>query len=452
MSRVLVAETMDLYRANIANSLRAEGFTAIDAPTSDILFSELSAEEFDVVLLDVSLLRDYSVEPLAFIREKSPSCEVIILSDPEDVDIAVDALHKGAYLYFIRSSGMDDLLLMIRKALDKKLSSERFRAYERESFESLFGHSFAMNKVLNMVSKVAPTDSTVLLLGESGTGKEILADMIHRLSRRADAPFVALNCSALPETLLESELFGYVKGAFTGADTDKHGLFEEADGGTIFLDEIGDMPVMTQVKLLRVLQNGEIRRLGETKATKVDVRVVAATNKDLQAAIANKEFREDLYFRLNVIQLKLPPLRDRMDALPNLVRHFIREFNPRFGKDVRRIADAAQYVLAHYTYPGNVRELENIIEHAVILSEGGVIRIEDLPDYVTIESPILQISESAGRSVGKEEEFLTLDEMEKRLIKQTLMRCSGNQTVASEKLGISRSTLWRKIKQHEITF
>ncbi len=362
-------------------------------------------------------------------------------------------------MYFVKPADIGDLLYGIDSALRNLERSMAFREYERSAFIDMMGDSPMIRKMVNLSTKVAPTDSTVLLLGESGTGKEIIAEYIHRMSNRYDKAFLAINCSALPETLLESELFGYAKGAFTGATGDRKGLFEEGHNGTIFLDEVGDMPLMTQVKLLRVLQNGEIRRLGENRTMKVNVRIIAATNQDLVAAIAEKRFREDLFFRLNVIQIRIPPLRERMDSLPSLIRHFISKFNRRFNRSIRDMDRQAQFILANYAYPGNVREMENIIEHAVIMADDDVIRASNLPDYLqTIRGPMLALPKSIGEDTvetvhgteTEEPEFIALAEMEKRLIGETLIKCEGNQTLAAQKLGISRSTLWRKMKEYEI--
>jgi transcriptional regulator with PAS, ATPase and Fis domain len=301
-----------------------------------------------------------------------------------------------------------------------------------------------MRRVLELVHKVAPTDSTVLLTGETGTGKEVLANLVHRISPRRDRAFVALSCAALPETLLESELFGYKKGAFTGANSDKKGLFEEADHGTIFLDEVSEMALMTQVKLLRVLQDGELRRVGDTVTRRVNVRVIAATNKDLREQINRGTFREDLYFRLNVVQIHLPPLRDRMDALPNLIEHFLGMFSRKQRKRITGLDESARALLENYHYPGNIRELENILEHAVIMADGPVIRAHDLPDHVRFRRERLALPKMS------EPDFVTLQQMEKQLIIDTLVKCNGNQTVAAHKLGVSRSTLWRKVKLHGI--
>ncbi|MCH7909732.1 MAG: sigma 54-interacting transcriptional regulator [Candidatus Hydrogenedentes bacterium] len=294
--------------------------------------------------------------------------------------------------------------------------------------------------------KVAPTDSTVLLLGESGTGKEVMANTIHRLSPRRDQAFVAINCAALPEQLLESELFGHVKGAFTSAESDKVGLFEEADNGTIFLDEIGDLPLAAQAKLLRVLQNGEIRRVGDAQTRHVDVRILAATNRNLVEAVANNQFREDVYFRLNVIQILIPPLRERRDAIPALVREFLRRYSARFHRNVHTIDEHAWSLLQHYRYPGNIRELESTVAHAVILADGDTIHVENLPDSI-------RFGDGASLALPHYDsgQIPTLVDMEKDLIRTALEKLNGNQTEVAKKLGVSRSTLWRKMKEYGLS-
>jgi transcriptional regulator with PAS, ATPase and Fis domain len=369
----------------------------------------------------------------------------VLIFEPNQVEGAIDGIHRGAYFYLPKSCQPSDVALIVSKALRAAESHAAMQGYEQELLEQLVGSSPAMKRVLELISKVAPTDSTVLLLGESGTGKEVLANSIHRLSPRRDRPFIAVNCAALPEQLLESELFGHLRGSFTGAESDKAGLFEEADGGTIFLDEIGDTAPAMQAKLLRVLQNGEIRRVGDTINRRVDVRVLAATNKDLVEAVSAKAFREDLYFRLNVIQIKIPPLRQRLDALPALVNQFLRRYNKKFGRKVQTIDEHAWRLLQTYGYPGNIRELESIIAHAVILSEGPAITAEDLPDTVRFgDTPRLALPHLDSDGIP------SLEVMEKRLIQRALRQLSGNQTEAAKQLGISRSTLWRKIKEYGI--
>ncbi len=408
------------------------------------MLKRLSDSSYEVVLLDTRIMAQTDIDLVNFTGRRHPRTEVIMLAGVDDIEAAVDGLRRGAHFYVVKSMKMDDMAMVVENALKRRVDGEAFDTLQKVQAENLVGTGGAMRRVLELVAKVAPTDSTVLLTGETGTGKEVLANLIHRLSPRRDKAFVAVSCAALPETLLESELFGYKKGAFTGATSDKKGLFEEADRGTIFLDEVSEMALMTQVKLLRVLQDGEFRRVGETVTRRVNVRVLAATNKDLRERIRENTFREDLYFRLNVIQIQLPPLRKRMDALPNLIQFFIDKFSAKLGKRVSGLDEPAMLLLDHYDYPGNIRELENIIEHALIMADEGVIRAHDLPDNVSTGARRLALP------YRSEPDFLTLEQMERGLIVDTLARCKGNQTVAAKKLGISRSTLWRKISKHGI--
>ncbi len=314
--------------------------------------------------------------------------------------------------------------------------------------EQIVGKSQAIKKVFNAVARVAPTDSTVLITGETGSGKEVMANAIHRLSKRADAPFVAINCSAIPENLLESELFGYKKGAFTGANADKRGLLEEANQGTLFLDEIGDMNLALQAKLLRVLDDGQVRRVGDTETKKVNVRIVAATNKNLRKEIEAGRFREDLFFRLNVVMLNVPPLRDRKEDIPALIRSFLEKYNNESGKDVLRISDEALAVLMNYDYPGNVRELQNTIKHAVVFSDNNMITKSSLPPSIPGQ-PLLSSGDSVRvETLIKGGKFIKISEIEEKLISETLSLTGNNHTVAARYLGISRSTLWRKMKEY----
>ncbi|GAB4346331.1 MAG: sigma-54 dependent transcriptional regulator [Candidatus Abyssubacteria bacterium] len=459
MALILLAEKDPKVASALQKELAEVGHETTTALSHGEMLKLSLAKSYEVVVLDTEILLEGDLDLINYIKQSQPLCEILLTTRIQDVEAAVKALRRGAYMYFVKPVDIGDLLYGIESAIRNLDRSIAFREYERTAFVDMMGDSPAIRRMITLATKVAPTDSTVLLLGESGTGKEIIAEYIHRMSNRYDKPFLAINCSALPETLLESELFGYVRGAFTGATSDRKGLFEEGNSGTIFLDEVGDMPLLTQVKLLRVLENREIRRLGENRIIKVDVRIIAATNQDLAAAIAEKRFREDLFFRLNVIQIRIPPLRDRMDSLPSLVRYFISKFNRQFNRNIRDIDKKAQFILANYDYPGNVRELENIIEHAVIMADDDVLRSHNLPDYLqTIKRPVLALpkgtDETVGAAVreseGDSEEFVTLAEMEKRLIAETLIKCDGNQTLAAEKLGISRSTLWRKMKEYNI--
>jgi two-component system, NtrC family, response regulator HydG len=355
-------------------------------------------------------------------------------------------IRRGAYFYLPRTSQPSDVAHAVDKALNDARTRSAAAEHERFLFEEFSGKSPAMRRVVELIHKVAPTDSTVLLLGESGVGKEVMANTIHRLSPRRDQPFVAINCAALPEEILESELFGHVKGAFTGAVGDKLGLFEAADGGTLFLDEVGDMPLVSQAKLLRVLQDGEIRRVGGNAVSHVDVRVLAATNRDLIEDVREKRFREDVYFRLNVIRIEIPPLRERRDAIGSLTRQFLKRFNARFNKAVYDIEPQAWALIENYSYPGNIRELESVIAHAVILADGDTIRVGDLPDSLRFgHGARLSLPDLGAGGMP------SLQDMEKQLIESTLERLDGNQTEAAKALGVSRSTLWRKMKEYGLS-
>ncbi|NUM56393.1 MAG: sigma-54-dependent Fis family transcriptional regulator [Candidatus Hydrogenedentes bacterium] len=401
--------------------------------------------EFDIVVLDLELGEQAGMDLVSYIRRRSPRTRIILLFEIAKLERALDGIRQGAYFYLPRTCMPSDVALVVHKAIKSIAHESAAHSYEHSVFEEMAGGSPAMKRVIEVISKVAPTDSTVLLLGESGTGKELLANTIHRLSPRRDMPFIAINCAALPEQLLESEMFGHVKGSFTGADSDKRGLFEEADGGTIFLDEIGDMALVTQAKLLRVLQNGEIRAVGSAKPKRVDVRVIAATNRDLERAVENLSFREDLYFRLNVIQVRIPPLRERLETLPGLVDHFVNRANTQFNKNIVGLDERAQALLRNYTYPGNVRELESIVAHAVIMADANVIRAEDLPDTVRNGvRPRLALPNLSAESIS------SINEMEAQAIRAALDRLNGNQTEAAKRLGVSRSTLWRKMKEYGI--
>lgn len=403
-------------------------------------------EVFDVLLLDLDLVGEGDLELISFIERQSPATQIILIYDESQIEQAIEGIRRGAFFYLPKSCQPSDVALIVDKALMASHTLAQVHAYEQNAFEEMVGGSPAMTRVVELITKVAPTDSTVLLLGESGTGKEVMANTIHRLSPRRDNPFIAINCAALPEQLLESELFGHVKGSFTGAFADKSGLFEEADGGTIFLDEVGDTSPAMQAKLLRVLQNGEVRRVGDSTTRRVDVRVLAATNKDLVEAVSQKEFREDLYFRINVIQIVIPPLRERLDALPVLVKQFVKRFSNSYSKNVVQLDDHAWTLLRGYGYPGNIRELQSIIAHAVILCDGDTVGAVDLPDHVRFGTlPRLALPDATAEST-----LPTLQQMEKRLIETALQRLQGNQTEVAKTLGISRSTLWRKIKEYDI--
>ncbi len=442
---VLVAVSDVAYGGSLARQLTQDGCHTDRAHDAQGVLRMVARRNYDAAVLDLDLGKEGTVELVSYVRRKSPNTKLVLLFELTQVDRALEGIRRGAFFYLPKQCLPSDVALVVGKALRARQTESAAQRYERDMFAETIGASKAMHRVVSLIAKVAPTDSTVLLLGESGTGKEVLANAIHRLSQRREMPFIAINCAALPEPLLESEMFGHVKGAFTGADADKRGLFEEASSGTIFLDEVGDMALITQAKLLRVLQDGEIRRVGASTSQRVDVRVIAATNRDLEQAVARREFREDLYFRLNVIQIRIPPLRDRMDALPKLVGHFVERFAAQYDKPILQIDDHALALLRDYRYPGNVRELQSILEHAVILADDGVIRAHDLPEQVRREGTRLALPDYASDDV------LPLTDREAQAIRAALARLNGNQTEVARRLGISRSTLWRKMKEYGIS-
>ena len=445
IAKILVA-CSDPARTQVLADFMAPGGHRIETCCdAQGVFRLVGLKQFDVVVLDIDLDDDGDIDLVSYVLHKGPQTQLILLFEMAQIDRALKGIRRGAFFYLPAASQPSDVALVVENALRRARTEAALDEFEQSVFEQMAGGGPGMRRVIELIVKVAPTDSTVLLLGESGTGKELLANAVHRLSPRRDKPFVAVNCAALPENLLESEMFGHEKGAFTGAESDKRGFFEEADGGSIFLDEVGDMTANTQAKVLRVLQNGEMRSVGASTSKRVDVRVIAATNRDLAQDVRERRFREDLYFRLNVIQIRIPPLRERPDALPSLLGHFLTRFNARFGKDVHDIDEAALVLLRNYAYPGNVRELENIIAHAIILSDGPTITPTDLPDSVRqgVAPHLALPGPASGQSP-------TLQQMEEQLIRTTLQQVEGNQTEAAKRLGISRSTLWRKTKEYAI--
>jgi DNA-binding NtrC family response regulator len=373
--------------------------------------------------------------------------DVILLTAYAGWESAKEAIRLGAFDYFEKGREPDEFFHRVDKALEERAlrhENENLRRQVRDRFglAGLVARSSQMERVLDLVTRVAPTDATVLIEGESGTGKEVIAKAIHHASSRARGPFVAINCGALPEALLESELFGHVRGAFTGATANKRGLFEEAHGGTLFLDEIGEMPPALQVKLLRVLQSGEVRAVGSTQAATVDVRVLAATNRDLEQLVKQGVFREDLFYRLNVIAIRIPPLRERRDDIAALAEHFLERFAAKQSRSLRLGAPALER-LVHHAWPGNVRELENAMERIAILAPGPVIQPDDLP-------PAVSQDDASGPGGAAPVNVETLADAERAHILQILERHNWNHSRATEVLGIGRTTLWRKLKDYSI--
>jgi DNA-binding NtrC family response regulator len=451
LPRILIVENDESARVSLALILKREGYAADLAVSGEEAVAFISGgEPYDLVITDLVMGRVGGLEVLEAVKQARRESEVILLTGFGSVETAVEAMKRGAYEYLTKPYDPDELVLTVAKALERrqlKREVKQLREQVRATYRSsnIVGKSARLKQVHELIESAAPTDATILVQGESGSGKELVARAVHANSQRASGPFVAINCGALPETLLESELFGHVKGAFTGAQFNKPGLFEEASGGTIFLDEIGETTPATQVKLLRVLQEQEVRRVGDTKTVKVNARVVAATNTDLMGLVREGKFREDLYYRLNVIAIEVPPLRERIEDLPLLVRHFLEKYGEKTGRGQKEVAPQAMALLEGYPWPGNIRELENTIERAVILSKTPVIGPSDLPPQVRAGH------ETRGVGTGFEPGSLTLDELERTYIVTSLERFAGNQAATASALGISRTTLWRKLKAYGLS-
>ncbi len=438
--RVLVVDDQKNMRTTTAIVLRQAGFEVAEAEDGTAAIQRLGSESFDVVLTDLRMGPVDGLEVLRGALESAPSTQVIVMTAFGTIQSAVEAMRRGAYDYLAKPFKGEELVLRVEKALEKRrlLGEMSFLAGEfraRYGLEHIVGRSQALREVLERVVRVAPTDATVLLTGESGTGKELVARALHAASRRAQHPFVPVNCAAITETLLESELFGHAKGAFTGAVRTRRGLFEEASGGTLFIDEIGETTPSFQAKLLRALQEGEIRRVGESVPVKVNVRVVAATNQDLKKALAEKRFREDLFYRLNVVPLRIPPLRERPEDVPLLAAHFLDRHNRRTVQS-KTLAPEALQRLAGHSWPGNVRELENMVEQAAALSAGPEIRAAD------IRFEAVAPAEAAAHTLAD-----AVEAAERRAIQAALAQANGDLGQVARELDISPTTLWRKMKR-----
>ncbi len=415
------------------------------------LLARAAEERFDIVFVDADKTMDDPLDVISFLRQSAPDTDIVVLAPVEQLPLAAASIRRGASLYLIEPVEPNAVQAVIASSIKRQSHALVVREVDTRSVDGFFGASPAMTKLFRLIRKVAPTDATVLITGESGTGKEVVANILHRLSPRGQSgKMVPVNCGAIPENLLESELFGHVKGAFTGATQDKEGLLHEADRGTCFLDEIAEMPMQLQVKLLRFLQDRLVRKVGGVRNEKVDVRILAATNKNLLAEMASGRFREDLFFRLNVVQIYLPPLRERRDTIPFLVSSFLSRFIRQYRKQLLGISPEAQARLLGYTYPGNIRELENVMEYACIMADGQTITEADLPPHVLTGHLGLELPASTGpvgeSAAVQSESPRTLADVEAEHIRQTLARCGGNQTLAAKQLGISRTSLWRKIK------
>ncbi len=449
MSDILLVDDEKSVRSTLSLFLQKEGCKVVEAENGKEAIEHLESHIFDLVITDLKMHPMDGLEVLRETKSRNPLTEVIVMTGFGTVESGVEAIKTGAYDYIQKPFDRDEFLLLVGKALERKdlISEVEFlqkELKEKYAFENIVGKSNEIMDVLSMVTKVAGTDSTILITGESGTGKELIAKAIHLNSRRKNRAFVTINCGALPENLQESELFGHVRGAFTGAIREKRGLFQEANGGTLFLDEVGETVLSAQVKLLRFLQDGEIRRVGENDPIYVDVRLLAATNRDLEKAMEDGSFREDLYYRLNVIPIHLPALRQRRDDIPLLVNHFLERYAEKTKKKMTSVSPEAMKILSGYNWPGNVRELENVMERAVILTNRNVIIPKDLPPSI-IDGKMMPVENKVNTTSE-----VTLDELEKDYILNILEKYDWNQKRASEILGISTTTLWRKLKSYGI--
>jgi DNA-binding NtrC family response regulator len=447
--RVLVVEDEREMRAMLEKGLTRRGFTPVALPSADEALARLAGEDFDVVLTD---LRMPGMDGLALcerIALNRPDIPVVVVTAFGSLETAVAAIRAGAYDFVTKPIDVDALVLVLERAVQHRALREEVRRLRqelgrRDDGGTVVGESLAMKQAYALIDRVADLDSTVLITGESGTGKEVAARAVHTRGRRKDGPFVALNCAAMPEALLESELFGHAKGAFTDAKAARTGLFVQAHGGTLFLDEVGELPLTLQPKLLRALQERVVRPLGGDTEVPFDARIVAATNRDLELAVAEGRFREDLYYRLNVIGVELPPLRARGNDVLALSQRFIEQFAARTGKRVVGLSPAAAQRLLTYGWPGNVRELQNCLERAVALTSFEELTVDDLPERVRNYSQPKAVPENTDPS-----ELVTLEEVERRYIHRVLEAVGGSRTLAARVLGVDRKTLYRKLERDD---
>jgi len=446
---ILVIEDDAPQLRALTGFLKRQGFNVLWSSSGTGGVRTAREQPIDMVLTDYKMPDKNGLDVLREIKNINPEIPVILITAHGTEEIAVQAMKEGAFDYLTKPIDLDEVEIIVRKALERKqLVSEnrelRRQLEEKYRFHEIISGSSEMEEVINTAGRAARSKATVLIRGESGTGKELIARAIHYTSPRKDGPFVPVNCAALSENLLESELFGHEKGAFTGADRQRKGRLEQADDGTLFIDEIGDIPVGTQVKLLRALQEREFQRVGGNETIQVDVRVIAATNRDLEEIVEHGDFREDLFYRLNVISVTIPPLRDRRGDIPPLISHFISRYAGENDKDIQGVSKEAMDILMKYDYPGNVRELENAIERAVVMSRGALITTEDLPIHIRIarserDSPYRAEGESLPEIV---------ENLERHLIADALAEADGNQSKAAEALGISERNLRYKLKKY----
>lgn len=448
MATILIADDEVNILSGLEIAFTEEGWNVLCASDGLDAWEKINKNDVDLVITDLKMPKMDGYELLKKISSSYPRLPVIVLTGHGTIETAVETMRDGAVDFFTKPVDLDKLLLVVKKTIlnselkeqNRKLTEEIDKLKKRQQYSSIIGKSSKVSQLMEIINQVAPTKASVLITGESGTGKELVSDAIYSLSSRVGKPFVKVHCAALSESLLESELFGHEKGAFTGAAKEKKGRFELADGGTIFLDEIGEINAQTQIKLLRVLQEKEFERVGGEKTIKVDVRVICATNRNLEDEVRKGNFREDLYYRLNVVHISVPPLRERKEDIDMLALSFLKEFNEEDGKKIEGFTKAARKALFSYSWPGNVRELKNTIESAVVLAKGNMIDTDDLPSSILDE--------------GKKEELVitlpvTMEEVEKKVIYSTIDYFEGNKSKAADELKIGRKTLYRKLEEFE---
>ena len=453
--QVLIVDDEPNLRKILAAQLARDGYDVLTAEDGEVGLQMLRENHIDLVVTDLKMPKVDGMDLLRFALREDPDLPIVMITAHGTVDTAVEALKLGAFDYLTKPFDKDEVRQVVGKALRTRQLSEEDAAHlpKTSTRFGIIGNSPGLVEIYNVLERVADTPTTILITGESGTGKELVARALHEHSSRRDRPFIKVNCAAIPKELIESELFGYERGAFTGAVSSKPGRFELANGGTLFLDEIGEIPVEMQVKLLRALQESEFERVGGVKTLRVDVRLVAATNRDLKRLIANGSFREDLFYRLNVVPLRLPALRERSADIPLLLEHFLTKFNERLKKSVTGCSEEAMTALRNYAWPGNIRELENVVERAVLFSDEKVIRLQDLP--LELKSPLTSVSREEGGaglqlpSDGglKEHVKVAMTRLERELVSRALEQTGGNVTHAARLLKISRKGLQLKMKE-----
>jgi DNA-binding NtrC family response regulator len=443
--RILVVDDDPEMCEMLSEVLSGEGFSVLTANESLEALKILKKEEFDILITDLKMKGLKGLDLLEEAKRAASLTPVIIITAFGTIESAIKAMKMGAYDYITKPFQIDEIILTVRKALENRLLKKEVLRLKKEvasryDFHHLIGRSPSMQRIYDLIERISDSSSNVLITGESGTGKELVARAIHYSGARKGGPFIAINCAAIPETLLESELFGYKRGAFTDARTDKRGLIFEANEGTLFLDEITEMSPMLQAKLLRVIEEREVRPLGDTVSRPVDARVISTTNRDIPSQLQEGRFREDLYYRLKVIDIELPPLRDRKEDLPHLAQHFIGKFGQDLKKSITGISEEAMKILMNYSWPGNVRELENVIQRAITLGRPESILPEDLP-----KSLLQKADESLFEKALSEK--MTLDQLEREYVKRVLLEEGGNKSKAAERLGLDRKTLYRRLQE-----